>query len=266
MLCMSAAQWGYKLFSVNPQTSKLQQTTAEMKITLTGLFLFVLYGLARGRIGVKVHIYVSTPMTCTSAQTYCKEFYQNLSIITNNEDLQMLKEAAGGAYPISWVNSQENSCKSLKHEDTKTSAIEYLFENPEFCAFAYDGHWNKTSCSQIFSFFCFENFILVQENKTWEEALEFCRTHYTDLASFHFDWPENQIKNVTNNSQTESVWTGLRFLNGNWYFLNVSNIQTDLLLPSCPLEPFRCGARNTKTKQWENRNCEEKLNFLCLNK
>ncbi|XDV15229.1 hypothetical protein PO909_015356 [Leuciscus waleckii] len=190
-------------------------------------------------------------MSCTSAQTYCKEFYQNLSIVSNNEDLQMLEEAAGGTYPISWINSQENSCKSLKYEDTNTSAVEYLFENPSFCAFAYE-------------FFCYENLILVQENKTWEEALEFCRTHYTDLAYFNFDWPENQVKNETNNTQTDSVWTGLRFLNGNWYWLNVKSTQTDLPLPSCPPEPFRCGARNTETEQWENRDCEEKLNFLCL--
>ncbi|KAK7161616.1 hypothetical protein R3I94_004334 [Phoxinus phoxinus] len=257
-----------------------------MKITLTGLFLFVLYGLAIG-IGVKVHIYVTTAMNCTSAQTYCKELYQHLSIVSNNEDLQMLKEAAGGTYPISWINSQENSCKSLKYEDTNTSAMEYLFENssffasvyedtntsameylfenPSFCASVYEVRWEKTSCSHKFSFFCYENFILVQENKTWEEALEFCRTHYTDLAYFNYQWPVNQIKNETNNTQTDGVWTGLRFLNGNWLWLNVMSM-TDLSLPSCPPEPLRCGARNTKTEQWENRDCEEKLNFLCLNK
>uniref|UniRef100_A0A673MUX6 C-type lectin domain-containing protein n=1 Tax=Sinocyclocheilus rhinocerous TaxID=307959 RepID=A0A673MUX6_9TELE len=111
---------------------------------------------------------------------------------------------------------------------------------------------------------CADNFILVQENKTWEEALVYCRSYYTDLASFHFGWPVNQIKSQTNNAQTDSVWTGLRFLNGNWNWLNVINDQNSLPLPSCPPEPHRCGARNTKTERWENRDCEEKLNFLCL--
>ncbi|KAK9981132.1 hypothetical protein ABG768_000697 [Culter alburnus] len=232
-----------------------------MKITLTGLSLFVLYGLTTS---YRVHIYVSTPMTCTSAQTYCIRFYKNLSIVSNKEDLQMLEEAAGGTYNNSWINSQENVCKSLKYEDTNTSSTEYFFENPPFCAFTYEVRWKKTSCSNKFPFFCYENFILVRENKTWEEALEFCRSHYTDLASFPFDWPVNQIKNETNNTQTDSVWTGLRFLDGNWYWLNVKSVQTDLPLPSCPPEPYRCGARNTETERWENRDCEEKLNFLCL--
>ncbi|XDV15228.1 hypothetical protein PO909_015355 [Leuciscus waleckii] len=192
-------------------------------------------------------------MNCTFAQNHCKTLYKDMSIVSDNEDLQMLEEAAGGTYPISWINSQENSCKSLKYEDTKTSVANQRL-------------WKKPSCLDKIPFFCYENFILVQENKTWEEALEFCRTHYTDLAYFNFRWPVNQIKNETNITQTDSVWTGLRFLHGTWNWLNMRNAQNDISLPPCPPEPYRCGARNTKTEQWENRDCEEKLNFLCLKK
>uniref|UniRef100_A0A672KVI5 C-type lectin domain-containing protein n=1 Tax=Sinocyclocheilus grahami TaxID=75366 RepID=A0A672KVI5_SINGR len=153
-------------------------------MAFTGLLLFVLYGLTTNSTGVKVHIHVTASVTCADAQNYCKEFYKNLSIVSNNEDLQMLEEAAGGTYGESWINSQEHACKALKSENTNIS--------------------------------------------------------------------------------TDSVWTGLRFLNGNWNWLNVINDQNNLPLPSCPPEPHRCGARNTKTERWENRDCEEKLNFLCL--
>uniref|UniRef100_A0A671KN06 C-type lectin domain-containing protein n=1 Tax=Sinocyclocheilus anshuiensis TaxID=1608454 RepID=A0A671KN06_9TELE len=163
-------------------------------MTFTGLLLFVLYGLTTNSTGVKVHIHVTASVTCADAQNYCKEFYKNLSIVSNNEDLQMLEEAAGGTYGESWINSQEHSCKALKSENTNTSAVEYLLDNPPFY----------------------------------------------------------------------SVWTGLCFLNGNWNWLNVINDQNNLPLPSCPPEPHRCGARNTKKEQWKNSDCEEKLNFLCL--
>ncbi|KAL1282192.1 hypothetical protein QQF64_000995 [Cirrhinus molitorella] len=235
-----------------------------MKMTRTGLLLFVLYGLTKAQTGVKVHIHVPASATCAVAQSYCKLFYDNLSIVSNSEDLKMLEEAAGGTYKYSWINSQESICKALTSEDTSTSAAKYLLENPSFCAVTSADHWKKASCLNEFPFFCQENFILVQEEMTWEEALVHCRSYYTDLASFYYGWPVNQIENETNNALTDSVWTGLRFLNGNWHWLNVINAQNDLPLPSCPTEPYRCGARNTKTEQWENKDCEEKLNFLCL--
>ncbi len=241
-----------------------QLTTAEMKMILTGLLLFVLYGLTTGQTGVKVHIHMTASVTCAVAQNYCKQFYKNLSIVSNYEDLKMLEKAAGGTYNFSWINSQENICKALKSEDISTKDAQYLLDNPPACALTYEDQWKKTSCSDVFPFFCYVNFILVQENKTWEEALVYCRSRYTDLASFHFGWPVNQIKSETNNAKTDRVWTGLHFLDGNWFWLNVINAQNNLPLPSCPTEPYRCGARNTMTERWENRDCEEKLNFLCL--
>ncbi|RXN24432.1 macrophage mannose receptor 1-like protein [Labeo rohita] len=235
-----------------------------MKMTLIGLLLFVLYGVTTGQTGVKVHVHVPDSVTCAFAQSYCKLFFSNLSTISKTEDLKILEEAAGGTYNYSWINSQENVCKALKSEDTTISDVKYLLENRPFCAFASRGHWKKTSCENTYSFFCHENFILVQEEKTWDEALVYCRSYYADLASFSYGWPVNQIESETDNALTDSVWTGLRFMNGNWFWLNVINGQNNLPLPSCPTEPYRCGARNTKTEQWENRDCEEKLSFLCL--
>uniref|UniRef100_A0A672PGP5 C-type lectin domain-containing protein n=1 Tax=Sinocyclocheilus grahami TaxID=75366 RepID=A0A672PGP5_SINGR len=156
-----------------------------MKKTLTGLLLFVLYGLTTGRTGVKVHIRMTSRLNCTFAKSLCKA-YTSLSVVSSNEDLQMLEEAAGGTYSHSWIYSQEDSCKLLKYEDT---------------------------------------------------------------------------------TSTDRVWTGLRFLNGAWNWLNMANVPAFIFsLPSCPPEPNRCGARNIKTEQWENRDCEEKLNFICLKK
>uniref|UniRef100_A0A673KFK3 C-type lectin domain-containing protein n=1 Tax=Sinocyclocheilus rhinocerous TaxID=307959 RepID=A0A673KFK3_9TELE len=128
--------------------------------------------------------------------------------------------------------------------------VGFLLENLPFCTDTHGVRWGRASCSNKYPFFCHVNFILVQENKTWEEALVYCRSHYTDLASFHCGWPVNQIKNETNDAQTDRVWTGLRFLDGDWFWLNVKNVQNNLPLPTCPTEPHRCGAHNTKTERW----------------
>uniref|UniRef100_A0A671NKI5 C-type lectin domain-containing protein n=1 Tax=Sinocyclocheilus anshuiensis TaxID=1608454 RepID=A0A671NKI5_9TELE len=107
---------------------------------------------------------------------------------------------------------------------------------------------------QMHPFFCYENLNLALEKKTWEEALEYCRSHETDLA-----YVDPKVLPNMSNAQTDSVWTGLRFLAGMWFWVSKENVETSIALPSCPPEPYRCGARNAKTGNWENRDCEENL-------
>uniref|UniRef100_A0A673MN67 C-type lectin domain-containing protein n=1 Tax=Sinocyclocheilus rhinocerous TaxID=307959 RepID=A0A673MN67_9TELE len=98
---------------------------------------------------------------------------------------------------------------------------------------------------------------------TWEEALLYCRTHHTDLASITTERQLELAKRGTRESQTESVWTGLRYLVGEWFWVSNQPLGIQTSLPECPTQPYQCGARNTKTDNWENRDCAEKLNFLC---
>ncbi|KAK2908974.1 hypothetical protein Q8A67_004811 [Cirrhinus molitorella] len=105
--------------------------------------------------------------------------------------------------------------------------------------------------------------LFLGEKKTWEEALEYCRTHHTDLASITTKRQLELIKHETTESQTESVWTGLRYLVGQWFWVSNKPLGNQISVPECPAQPFSCGARNTKTDKWENRDCAEKLSFLC---
>uniref|UniRef100_A0A3B1IU24 C-type lectin domain-containing protein n=1 Tax=Astyanax mexicanus TaxID=7994 RepID=A0A3B1IU24_ASTMX len=75
-------------------------------------------------------------------------------------------------------------------------------------------------CSYNFSFYCMNVYevVLVQQNKTWQNALDYCRQHYTDLVSLKADnWMKEAVK-VTKAAQTAHVWTGLRFLSGQWFW------------------------------------------------
>ncbi|KAG7332964.1 hypothetical protein KOW79_003099 [Hemibagrus wyckioides] len=130
--------------------------------------------------------------------------------------------------------------------------------------------WENRDCNEKLNFLCHWGYlILVNESKTWEEALQFCTINYTDLAALPFAKQVSRAKEELKLSQTDSVWTGLRFMDGNWFWLNGEPIDTEnpnatlLSLPECPARPYCCGAFNTKTNAWENRDCHEKLNFLC---
>lgn len=63
-------------------------------------------------------------------------------------------------------------------------------------------------------------------------------------------------------SQTLNVWTGVRFMDGSWFWVNQDPLENMFSAPSCPLMPFHCGALKAGDDVWENRDCNEKMNFL----
>ncbi len=240
-----------------------------MKRTLAGLFLFVL-GLNAEEY-YRAHIYVSTPMAWIQAYNYCKTYYTDLSAITSQEKHQLLVAAAGGTFSEAWIglyrpagnpnilawsNGQSYSFTKLNNDDKAVS-----------CVYATKLEWYMGSCQNEFPFFCHLDYelMLVGMIMTWEDALEYCRNWSADLASATDQYQLEILQNKTKASTTEGVWTGLRFLAGEWHWVSKTfrHIPFQDSLPSCPEEPYRCGARNNRTAQWEMRDCEEKLNFIC---
>ena len=123
----------------------------------------------------------------------------------------------------------------------------------EKCVQIEDDGWNDNDCEKERPFFCERILVLVKENKTWEEAYEHCRAQYTGLAFLSSVTQLNLAKKETKETQTVSVWTGLRFLAGEWLWVNGEPLGSLVSLPTCPAEPYRCGARNSKMDIWENR-------------
>ncbi|XP_060779081.1 snaclec coagulation factor IX/factor X-binding protein subunit A-like [Neoarius graeffei] len=127
----------------------------------------------------------------------------------------------------------------------------------------YPGFWSNYYCSKEKTFYCYRFLILVKENKTWEEAREYCRTNYTGLASVTSETSLRQLELETMQTQTESVWTGLRFMNGQWLWVSGEQLGSLVSMPSCPAPSYRCGALNNMTRTLKNLNCNERLNFVC---
>ncbi|ROL42607.1 hypothetical protein DPX16_14014 [Anabarilius grahami] len=99
-----------------------------------------------------------------------------------------------------------------------------------------DGNgWADYGCENDLAFFCYMT--LQRDKKTWEEAVEHCRDNYTELASLtdneHLQQAENNLIGET------SVWVGLRFGAGQWYWLNAEPVGIEVSLPWCPAIPYR---------------------------
>eukprot|EP00063_Salmo_salar_P032456 XP_014007291.1 PREDICTED: uncharacterized protein LOC106575333 [Salmo salar] len=97
--------------------------------------------------------------------------------------------------------------------------------------------------------------ILVQENKTWLEALKHCRDHHADLPSLLSETEQLQAQSKMKGAQTDHVWTGLRFHAGYWLWVNGDALEYQAGLgtggkpPQCP-GSYHCGTLAKEEEYW----------------
>jgi len=238
----------------------------KMKTTLAVLLILELYGLSSGLL--KQHYFVNESKTWDSARQHCRNLFHDLSTFTTQSEEQQFLEDAVGQTSDAWVGLHKHSGVWKWAGGEVATRISWDKNQPDnsVCAFLQSGNQklHDYNCMQKKAFFCMKTFVLVQQEKSWEGALEYCRKHHNDLAS---------LKNITSASEeiplaeTGYVWTGLRFLAGEWRWVDGDDLdftawpQTGL--PQCPARNLRCGALDKLTRVWTHRDCEEKLNFFC---
>ncbi|CAB1426984.1 unnamed protein product [Pleuronectes platessa] len=53
--------------------------------------------------------------------------------------------------------------------------------------------------------------ILIDEEKTWEEALDYCREKHDDLVSITDQAQQESVQNKVGTARTPFIWLGLRY-------------------------------------------------------
>ncbi|KAK2848431.1 hypothetical protein Q7C36_010113 [Tachysurus vachellii] len=163
-------------------------------------------------------------------------------------------------FRASYSSSAQSYCRQYYRDLATITSKE---ESKQLLQSGLSNYDRTITCGNAKSFYCDRFLILVKEKKTWEEAQEFCRTNYTSLASVTSETSLSQLNLETVGTETESVWTGLRFMNGQWFWVSGEQLGSLVSMPSCPALSYRCGALNTTTNTLQNLNCNEKLNFVC---
>ncbi|XP_068180269.1 C-type mannose receptor 2-like [Antennarius striatus] len=114
------------------------------------------------------------------------------------------------------------------------------------------------------------NLILIKENMTWIEAMNYCRKRHIDLVHITTEYVQEQVAEKAKNATSSHVWLGLRYTcKFNFWFWSSS--ATSCYQNWAPGEGSEggndCGVRGaietTGRQQWVGLPETEKLNFIC---
>ncbi|XP_076145739.1 C-type mannose receptor 2-like [Alosa pseudoharengus] len=222
------------------------------------------------------YVLVTDKKNWADAQRYCRERHTDLASVRNQKENEQIEEVSGrssvwiGLFRDAWEWS-EGSSSSFRHWNTGEPNYG---SSDEFCAEilnAIGGRWNDARCdNHQIPFICYEEklLVLVCDNKTWTEALQYCREHHVDLVSVTSERVQRWVRARAKGASTAHVWLGLRHACGlGWFWVCGETVCYNHWAPGQEqVESFqqRVGAVESGGGQWVSNLTEtDKLNFIC---
>ncbi|XP_034063566.1 fucolectin-like [Gymnodraco acuticeps] len=110
-------------------------------------------------------------------------------------------------------------------------------------------------------------FVLIQENKTWEEALSHCRAQNMDLASILDANTQTLVGLEAMKATTDFVWLGLGHICilDFWFWVNDHCLTFEYWAPESGTDVCDVSAAMEKNWEhhWHKKNADQQLNFIC---
>ena len=225
-------------------------------ITNTCSFLFAKY------------VFVENKLRWPDAQKYCRDHHTDLTPTSTELEEKVLRESVG-ENKAGWIGLYFDS----ENQKWRWSGGADLIDQTRMDGVAKNlnifwksDRWYYRFDWRIHSFFCL-SLVVEQQEKSWEEALQHCRQTSTNLTSLLSEsqnlLAQTQIQ-IQQGGATQRAWIGLRFLEDGWMWVNGHPLeyqawnQTGAQCPGWR----RCGAL-TREGAWEDRDCRERLSFIC---
>ncbi|XP_027893767.1 C-type mannose receptor 2-like [Xiphophorus couchianus] len=228
----------------------------------------------------KFHL-IEQSKTWLAAQSYCRKEHTDLvsgldqvtdeqlrKVLSSTDSLQdKLRYVFMGLFRDTWRWS-DGSSFSFRHWNLQFDDEQNNSGQCALVEFSGEGRWKNVDCSVTKPFFCYDDkLILINQNKTWEDALYYCRDHHHDLVTItNMDdqiWIREKVKKAT----SPLVWTGLRYTCtlDFWFWVSdevvsYHNWASDELMDDCDMS----GAMETGGEyKWFKRNDANMFNFVC---
>ncbi|KAL6491168.1 hypothetical protein MHYP_G00015130 [Metynnis hypsauchen] len=244
--------------------------------------------------GTRQFYVVNEHKTWTDAQNYCREKFIDLATIESQEEMNAVITALKGKKKKFWIGLKQkdiHDTTSWIWSDGSNSSYrnwntgEPNFGRHEMCVELWHDaayRWNDAGCHNHRNpFICYTNIsthpqeeiplILINETKTWREALRYCRVKHVDLVSVHTEEIQHWVEAVIKTASTANVWMGLRHTCtlSFWFWVSGESICYQNWAPGNGTGVEDCsggertGAVQSGSKKWVSLPEDQRLNFIC---
>ncbi|XP_078137952.1 lymphocyte antigen 75-like [Centroberyx gerrardi] len=246
------------------------------------LFLIILMGQCSSSTR-QPHVYhfINETKTWDEARKYCRENYTDLATIDNMEDMNRLIESAGGDNSsAAWIGLEKTGGRewhwSLPGTEYNENETNWAPNEPndkvgiENCVWMKpEGNWIDNSCANKAWFICYngtnntDTFHLIEEEKTWRQAQDYCREKHTDLISGNQTFNEEVQRKM--NSPDPSARYVIGLFRDSWKWSDGSNSSFRYWPTHVPENPQgNCTVtRLDQQGRWDSDRCNETKPFFC---
>ncbi|XP_054910664.1 macrophage mannose receptor 1-like [Poeciliopsis prolifica] len=207
------------------------------------------------------------------AMQHCRTHFANLASIMNeqqNEDLQDKSQEKNVWIGLQHDNFEwaDKSCSTYKnlHRESKGECISFDSNEEELT-------WNQLTCNSVKHIICYKGHVrirVINEPKTWEGALNYCKARHSRLLWIEDEEDQRAVEqwlNVTSTGSLTRLWIGLRQSSvfGFWIWSDRIVDYKNWENGQQPQMPFsnHCGVIDAETYKWRDENCKLKIPFLC---
>uniref|UniRef100_A0A668VH02 C-type lectin domain-containing protein n=1 Tax=Oreochromis aureus TaxID=47969 RepID=A0A668VH02_OREAU len=232
--------------------------------------------------------FIKEQMSWDEARAYCRENYTDLAKVFDLKDMRRLQDSAQnqteawiGLYNITgganrrwhWsLPGEEYTENKSCWEDGEPNDYGGI---PENCVMTKD-KCVDVPCTNTNQFICYNEtmknnktfHLNDKENKTWEEALNYCREKHHDLVSISNPEEQRWVQERAKNASTPFVWLGLRYscTLDLWFWINDNRVCYERWASGGRNEDCDMSAAMTTGGQheWVSQKKNETFNFICI--
>uniref|UniRef100_W5M6M5 C-type lectin domain-containing protein n=1 Tax=Lepisosteus oculatus TaxID=7918 RepID=W5M6M5_LEPOC len=178
--------------------------------------------------GSRTYTLIKQSKTWAAARDHCRQQHTDLVTISSPRENQAVRKTARGSVfwiglfnqPWEWSDGGDSSFRLWAPGDPDNqNRTELCVSVTGPSVIVSPSVWYDMNCLTALSFLCCDDardIVLVKENRSWEEALDYCRTHHTDLTSLLSQTEQDLAALEVEGARSPHVWLGLRHFTAHW--------------------------------------------------